>query len=43
MFVLQKYEGNGGIIELLNLPFGSNPQAALPGLQRSLVFKFQSH
>lgn len=32
MVVLQKYEGNGGIIELLNLPFDFNPQAALSGL-----------
>lgn len=31
MVVLQKYEGNG-IIELLNLLFGFNPQTALSGL-----------
>ena len=43
MVVLQKYEGNGGIIELLNLLFGFNPQAALSGLKRSLVLKFRSH
>lgn len=38
--VLQKGGGNDGVIELLNLTFGFNPQAALPGLQMSSVLKF---
>lgn len=32
MVVLQKSEGNGGIMEFLSLLFGFNPQAALSGL-----------
>lgn len=40
MVAVQKYEGNGEIIELPKLPFGFNPQAAL--LADGAV-KFQSH
>lgn len=40
MVVIQKYEGNGEIIELPKLPFGFIPQAAL--LADGAV-KFQSH